>query len=320
MISVVIPYFQRQPGVLSRALRSVAQQRGCAMPIEVIVVDDASPVPAAPEVAAVAMPAGTTVRVLTQANGGPGAARNTALDAVAPQAVHVAFLDSDDEWHPDHLARAVIALDQGYDFYFSDLLQLDQTVGAFARAGRIRPADHPSLPGAENLHAFAGDMFDQILHGNVIGTPAVVLRARPCAQHRFRTDLARAGEDYLFWMEVAKAGATFAFSSQVEVTCGRGVNIFAGATWGTDAHFARLRDELSFRKTTLRAFALNAAQRQKIRHGLRQLRLDFATAWLHRLRTGNADALPVLLDHCRSDPASIAAIPKAAWRAVVKVP
>jgi succinoglycan biosynthesis protein ExoW len=46
MICVVIPYFQRQSGVLRKALLSVAAQQGCTHQVQVLVVDDASPVPA----------------------------------------------------------------------------------------------------------------------------------------------------------------------------------------------------------------------------------------------------------------------------------
>ena len=52
MITVVIPYFQRSPGVLRRALASIAAQRDCPLPVHVIVVDDASPVPSGPEIEA----------------------------------------------------------------------------------------------------------------------------------------------------------------------------------------------------------------------------------------------------------------------------
>ena len=50
LIGVVIPYFQREPGILRRALASVLRQRGVEQ-VAVVVVDDASPVPASAEVA-----------------------------------------------------------------------------------------------------------------------------------------------------------------------------------------------------------------------------------------------------------------------------
>jgi succinoglycan biosynthesis protein ExoW len=187
MITVVIPYFQRSPGVLRKALVSVAAQEGCPLPLHVIVVDDASPIPAEGEVAAAALPSSITLRVIQQLNGGPGAARNTALDAAPENTQYIAFLDSDDEWSSDHLTRAVAALEQGFDFYFADLYQLGQTIGAFARAGRIHPEKHPTLSTSQcGLHAFQGDMFDQILRGNVVGTSTVVYSLNRFTTTRFR--------------------------------------------------------------------------------------------------------------------------------------
>ena len=83
MISVVIPYFQREAGVLRRALASVAAQVGVTMPVEVLVVDDASPMPADIELATMEWPTGFSARLIKRANGGTGAARNTGLDSVA---------------------------------------------------------------------------------------------------------------------------------------------------------------------------------------------------------------------------------------------
>ena len=45
MIGIVIPYYQKLPGLLNRALRSVAAQEGQHQ-LRVYVVDDGSPIPA----------------------------------------------------------------------------------------------------------------------------------------------------------------------------------------------------------------------------------------------------------------------------------
>ena len=84
MFAVIIPYFQRQPGILANALRSVTEQDMKA-PISVYIVDDSSPAPPEPEVAAVEWPAHCTVKILKQPNGGPGAARNLALNNLADE-------------------------------------------------------------------------------------------------------------------------------------------------------------------------------------------------------------------------------------------
>lgn len=317
MIAIVIPYFQRSPGVLQKALASIAAQQNCPLPLHVIVVDDASPVPAQTEVAAAGLPDSIKVTLITQLNGGPGAARNTGLDAVPAETRYVAFLDSDDEWSSDHLARAVAALDQGFDFYFADLYQLNQTVGAFARAGRIRPAEHPLLPTLyQGLHAYQGDMFDQVLRGNVVGTPTVVYRWHGFSTLRFQVEFTTAGEDYLFWMTLARQGARVTFSSQVETTCGKGVNVFSGSGWGTDGHLLRVSQEIRFRQTVRQIFPLDAPQKLHIDRDLQRLRLAFARDLLHRVAHRKKLSWPLLRSHFVADPSSLADLPVNLLKAV----
>lgn len=115
-IGVVIPYYQREAGILARALRSVARQRDIR-DVLLVVVDDASPAPAAQDIAEIQEGFPFPLEVIIQPNGGPGSARNRALEALAGRVCYVAFLDSDDEWSDDHLARALLALQQGFDVY-----------------------------------------------------------------------------------------------------------------------------------------------------------------------------------------------------------
>ena len=317
MISVVIPYYQRQPGVLRRALASVWAQQDCGMPVQVIVIDDGSPVSASSELDGWNAQSGS-VKILNQTNAGPGAARNAGLERVGQSTRYVAFLDSDDEWSPDHLARAVHALECGFDFYFADLYQLDQTVGAFARGGRLDPAHHPNIGApVPKLHAYQGDMFDQIVRGNVIGTPTVVYRLDKAPKARFRTDLTTAGEDYLFWMTLAKAGLRIAFSSQIATTCGRGVNVYSGALWASDEYFVRLRHELSYRKATRQLFEVNADQETHLQRSIAGLRESFAAALLHRYRHRQGLAASLLKAHWRADPRSYLVIPSTGVRMMI---
>src|SRR5262249_7787267 len=152
-----------------KAVESVLAQRYTSW--EIIIVDDCSPIPAASELRELIVDNSNRIRIVTlDKNSGQGAARNEGLASVTPGTEYVAFLDSDDEWTPDHLENAVLALDQGYDFYFSDFYQLHQKVTAFNRAKRINPADHGTLPETSHLHVFAADMATQIVAGNIIGT------------------------------------------------------------------------------------------------------------------------------------------------------
>ena len=309
MITVVIPYYQKTPGILANALASIAAQQGCPLPVHVIVVDDASPAPAGPELASIDhMPC--TVQVITQPNAGPGAARNTGLDNAPQDTRYIAFLDSDDEWTPDHLARAVAALESGYDFYFADLIQLGATVGAFQRAGRIQLEDHPTISGTpEGIHHYSGDLLDQTIRGNLIGTPTVVYRIEKFAAKRFRPEFKNAGEDYLFWMDLAHSGARVAFSSHTEVRCGRGVNIFVSAGWGTEHHMLRIHNEMKYRQLTGQLFRLNSQQQEHIAKCIDDLRVAFARDLLHRISHRKSIPWTLLKQHLKLDPLSFLALP-----------
>ena len=312
--AVVIPFFQRTPGLLTQALRSIVEQRG-VHDLEIFVVDDASPVPAADEVRALGTASPYPIRIVTQSNAGPAAARNRALDQLDASIDRVAFLDSDDLWEPDHLQRAMFALDAGHDFHFTDLLQPGQTVGAFRRAGRIDVAAHPSIAGADDLHTYRGDMFDQIVRGNLIGTPTVVYDFRRFATQRFDEDFFSAGEDYLFWIACARAGALFSFSSKVEVRCGYGVNVYAGSGWGTEGFLRRVHNEMRYRKRTL-DLGLDPAQRQLVGEKIATLRREFALGLIHRVLQREPLDRPLLEAQFRLDPKTLFAIPTVAGTAL----
>ncbi len=121
-VAVVIPYFQRKPGILRRAVDSVlAQELPGSVAVELIIVDDESPLTPQQDLGDLDLPPPFTVVMLKRSNGGPGAARNTALDSLDPaETDYVAFLDSDDVWFPGHLREALRTLADGADFYFAN--------------------------------------------------------------------------------------------------------------------------------------------------------------------------------------------------------
>ena len=98
-VSVIIPLYNKVPFV-RRALASVAAQTFADF--EVIVVDDGSTDGGERIVAAYA---DARFRLVTQANAGPGAARNRGLREAQGQ--FLAFLDADDEWLPEYLAESM---------------------------------------------------------------------------------------------------------------------------------------------------------------------------------------------------------------------
>lgn len=113
--------------LLALALASVAAQTLAAA--EVIVVDDGS----SDDSAEVAERLGSTV--IRQPAGGVSAARNRGLRAASAR--FVAFLDSDDEWHPGHLA-ALMAAAPGRALVSTAALSTD---GALIGSQRRRPLE-----------------------------------------------------------------------------------------------------------------------------------------------------------------------------------
>ena len=102
-ISVVMPLYNKRPFV-DRAVQSVLAQT--LDDYELIVVDDGSTDGSADVVTAIADP---RIRLISQANRGPGAARNVGIQAARGELL--AFLDADDEWMPEFLRRSVELLE-----------------------------------------------------------------------------------------------------------------------------------------------------------------------------------------------------------------
>jgi len=101
MFTVVIPLFQKEPYV-RRALESVCAQTFPAA--EIVVVNDGSHDGGDDVARAFVPPAGgPAVQVIDQPNRGVSAARNAGIAAATQP--YVAFLDADDRWEPEFLAR-----------------------------------------------------------------------------------------------------------------------------------------------------------------------------------------------------------------------
>ena len=218
-VAVVIPFFQRQPGLLLRAVRSALDQ-SAGLPT-VIIVDDGSPIDAKAELADLLPADLARVRVVKQSNAGPGAARNLALSSLPDSVEFVAFLDSDDAWRPEHLAQALKAFDFGADFYFTDYIPVDTTdvLSCFDWSGldATNPC-HRAL--GDGLYVFGGDLFDSILRRSPIGTSTVVLRKAAAGEHRFPTSFSY-GEDAAYWLSVT-VDRRVVFSTRSGVDYGAG--------------------------------------------------------------------------------------------------
>ena len=243
-ISVIIPFYQREPGVLPRALASIYAQDLKGVRLEVIVVDDASPVDAAGEIAAAgAPPEHVGLQLIRQANGGPGAARNTGLAAVSPHSQAIALLDSDDMWAPDHLRRAQAALEAGLDLYFCNHCDLEgrsyfETPDVAARLAALAGAE--ATKGADLAACTPADLAAATAEIYLAHTSSIVFDPKVHGATRFDEVLRSAGEDHLFFLDLALGARRCGFGRACGVRLGRGVNIYGSAqTWGTPEDLRR---------------------------------------------------------------------------------
>jgi glycosyltransferase involved in cell wall biosynthesis len=133
MISVIIPVFNRRRDAL-RAIASALAQT--LPPDEIVIVDDASSDDSVAAITALGEP---RIRILRHAhNRGASAARNTGIDAA--QGNWIAFLDSDDEWVPEKLARQMTQLaETGTEAGVTGYVIRDYRTG---EERDFRPTDH----------------------------------------------------------------------------------------------------------------------------------------------------------------------------------
>jgi len=317
MIGVVIPYFQRTPGLLNRALKSVAAQEGQHL-IHVYVVDDSSPVPADEELTGLDEAFARSITILRQPNGGPGAARNLALDRMASDVDFVAFLDSDDAWSTDHLNNAAAAFAAGADFYFADYQREEDPQSRFAQCG-FRPNGAPLAGGGGALFWCDARMLSRmIMLRSPIGTPTVAVRRDRIGDRRFSTWLRSAGEDSIFWLEFLRADIKAVCSAATEVAVGRGVSVFNHRSWGNAAALRTTLDEMRAQLHLRRHFIRDGDLVAQSRIHCRALDQTFCLNLLGCIRRGNWPPSDLVLAYLRLRPWALLRLPPAAAAVIVR--
>lgn len=123
-VSVVIPVYNIEEH-LAECLDSVLNQT--LQDIEVICVDDGS-TDASPGILRQYADADRRVRVVMQANAGPGAARNNGMERAVGE--YIIFLDSDDWFEPDFLEKMVDRIGEtGADMVICRSVSFDTATG-----------------------------------------------------------------------------------------------------------------------------------------------------------------------------------------------
>lgn len=275
-VAVVIPYFQKEAGLLTSACRSVINQDYVGQ-IDILVVDDSSPRPANEDVADLELPSNRSLTVFRQDNGGPGSARNRGLDEISGARI-VAFLDSDDTWTPDHVKRAVSSLEAGYQIYIGNHSFAFGEGDAF---GQIKPKLSPDDALPEDVFRLDEDFLLRELAGPIGACQCLVYDFALFADIRFPIDLRSASEDQLFTASLGAKGPKVAISKKIETLCGRGMNVHAGEHWGTPKALEILENQGRAMKFALKTYGGVPEAREIVRKNLRENFDHFLRNWIN---------------------------------------
>ncbi|MCM2473495.1 glycosyltransferase [Rhizobium sp. CG5] len=224
-LTVIIPYYQKEPGILRRALASVFAQT--FTDFNVIIVDDQSPYPISDELAPLAREQRTRIKVISQENGGPGGARNTGLDHVPADTEFVAFLDSDDLWTADHLKNAYESMSQfGADCYWASITGGDAFYYHFGIAHLekteqvTRLAESPLVVELPELSSV------MLKNWSFLHLSCMVIGPSLFRTIRFEAELRLAAEDVLFFCDCVLAAKRVILCDAAGAERGEGINIF----------------------------------------------------------------------------------------------
>ncbi len=184
-VSIIMPCYNAAAH-LARSVGSVQAQTFGDW--ELVAIDDGSSDDTAARLATMAA-GDPRIRVFTQPNGGVSRARNRGLSEARGRCI--AFLDADDDWHPDFLARMTGALQAEPDVVLAYCGW--QNIGlSGGRAQPFVPPDYETPDKREKL--FAGCRWP--IHATLTRREAV------SAAGGFDTALKNA-EDYAMWLRIA---------------------------------------------------------------------------------------------------------------------
>jgi glycosyltransferase involved in cell wall biosynthesis len=183
-VSCLIPVYNGAAYV-RQAIDSVLAQRDAD--VEVIVIDDES----TDETPAILREYGGRIRTFRQKNVGHVAARNNGARIASGE--WLAFLDADDVWLPEKLAKQLAAADDSVGMVYTDR----ENFGDIARVATVASASGP-------LHE--GDLFEPLLFGNFVTVSSAMMRREWFDRLGGFDGELLVCEDWDMWLRFAAAG------------------------------------------------------------------------------------------------------------------
>ena len=184
LVSIIMPAYNCEK-YIEAAIRSVIAQTYSAW--ELFVIDDGSADSTCLIAAEMEQKDPRVKLIRNPVNMGTARTRNRGLDLSTGE--YVAFLDSDDMWHPDKLRLQIRNMQlQNADISYTSYAIINNE-GKSVKKTYVVPES---------------TSFEDLLKENVIGCSTVVLSGDIARNYRFISDFYH--EDYCLWLDILRAG------------------------------------------------------------------------------------------------------------------
>lgn len=189
LVSIITPVYNAQ-NFIEDTIESVIKQT--YQDWELILVNDCSQDQTLSIIENLAQ-ADSRIKIISLAsNQGAAVARNTGLDA--SQGQYVAFIDSDDAWHPEKLAKQLEFMnDHGHAFSYTAFALVDEE-------GQVIK-EKVDVPASLNYH--------QLLKNTAIACSTVIIDRKKIGN--FHMPLVRKGQDTATWLQLMRQHGIIAY-------------------------------------------------------------------------------------------------------------
>lgn len=209
LVSVIMPVYNAAAS-LENSVRSVLSQSYTNL--ELILIDDASTDDSKKIITQLEQKDNRIKYILLDTNSGPGVARNTGIEKASGK--YIAFLDSDDRWHPDKLKKQ-IAFMEGNNYLLTHTW--------------YNTVDKNEKILVEKIAAPEVIRYKQLLKQNVIGNLTAMYNCE--ALGKVYMPPIRLRQDWGMWLEILKTGVNAYCIPEVLATYRNTANSLSANKW-----------------------------------------------------------------------------------------